>query len=410
MWRHEDVWRVLGGGIDFMTGDAARGRVGAVQARASRLGGMVRHVPGAAHPRQRAVGRAGGAVRRRHRRAGAAVRPARDLAGGRAAQGERDRADRRRDGPAADRGVRRGRLRRARRCSRSPAAPRCSRPRSRSSSSSALPNVMLTESIGSSETGFTGIGIVTEDDEATDGPRVTPGPQHDRRSTTTAGPRRAGVIGRLARGGHVPLGLLQGPGEDRGAVHRGGRRALRRCPATSPGWRRTARSPCSAAATPASTPAGEKVFPEEVEGALKSHPDVFDALVIGVPDERLGQRVAALVQPRAGSRARPRGAGSPRAPAGRRVQGAAHDLAGRADRPDAQRQARLRVGPPVRRGAPGRGRHEASADRCASCSASSIRSSASRPPSTWPPRSAGPAGWACWAACASTTPPSWTRR
>ncbi len=45
---------------------------------------------------------------------------------------------------------------------------------------------------------------------------------------------------------------------------------------------------------------GEKVYPEEVEGALKSHADVFDALVIGVPDERLGQRVAALVQPREG--------------------------------------------------------------------------------------------------------------
>jgi acyl-CoA synthetase (AMP-forming)/AMP-acid ligase II len=45
---------------------------------------------------------------------------------------------------------------------------------------------------------------------------------------------------------------------------------------------------------------GEKVFPEEVEGALKSHPDVFDALVIGVPDQLLGQRVAALVQPREG--------------------------------------------------------------------------------------------------------------
>jgi 3-oxocholest-4-en-26-oate---CoA ligase len=41
---------------------------------------------------------------------------------------------------------------------------------------------------------------------------------------------------------------------------------------------------------------GEKVYPEEVEGALKSHPDVFDALVLGVPDDRLGQRVAALVQ------------------------------------------------------------------------------------------------------------------
>jgi acyl-CoA synthetase (AMP-forming)/AMP-acid ligase II len=46
---------------------------------------------------------------------------------------------------------------------------------------------------------------------------------------------------------------------------------------------------------------GEKVFPEEVEGALKSHPDVFDALVIGVPDDTLGQRVAALVQLRPGA-------------------------------------------------------------------------------------------------------------
>ena len=50
---------------------------------------------------------------------------------------------------------------------------------------------------------------------------------------------------------------------------------------------------------------GEKVYPEEVEGALKSHPDVFDALVIGVPDDRLGQRVAALVQLRPGAVADP---------------------------------------------------------------------------------------------------------
>jgi acyl-CoA synthetase (AMP-forming)/AMP-acid ligase II len=46
---------------------------------------------------------------------------------------------------------------------------------------------------------------------------------------------------------------------------------------------------------------GEKVYPEEVEGALKSHPHVFDSLVIGVPDERLGQRVGALIEPRPGS-------------------------------------------------------------------------------------------------------------
>ena len=46
---------------------------------------------------------------------------------------------------------------------------------------------------------------------------------------------------------------------------------------------------------------GEKVYPEEVEGALKSHPDVFDSLVIGVPDDLLGQRVAVLVQLRPGA-------------------------------------------------------------------------------------------------------------
>jgi len=41
--------------------------------------------------------------------------------------------------------------------------------------------------------------------------------------------------------------------------------------------------------------AGEKVFPEEVEEVLKTHPAVEDALVFGVPDERFGERVAAVV-------------------------------------------------------------------------------------------------------------------
>ena len=45
---------------------------------------------------------------------------------------------------------------------------------------------------------------------------------------------------------------------------------------------------------------GEKIFPEEVEAALKAHPDVFDAVVVGVPDERFGERVAAVVNVRDG--------------------------------------------------------------------------------------------------------------
>ncbi len=45
---------------------------------------------------------------------------------------------------------------------------------------------------------------------------------------------------------------------------------------------------------------GEKVFPEEVEEALKAHDSVWDALVVGVPDERFGERVTAVVSPRPG--------------------------------------------------------------------------------------------------------------
>ncbi|NBR16361.1 MAG: long-chain fatty acid--CoA ligase [Gammaproteobacteria bacterium] len=45
---------------------------------------------------------------------------------------------------------------------------------------------------------------------------------------------------------------------------------------------------------------GEKVFPEEVEQALKAHPTVFDALVVGVPDPRWGERVVAVVSLRDG--------------------------------------------------------------------------------------------------------------
>jgi acyl-CoA synthetase (AMP-forming)/AMP-acid ligase II len=46
---------------------------------------------------------------------------------------------------------------------------------------------------------------------------------------------------------------------------------------------------------------GEKVYPEEVEEALKTHPTVADAAVVGIPDERFGEAICALVEPHAGS-------------------------------------------------------------------------------------------------------------
>src|SRR5262249_57565415 len=69
----------------------------------------------------------------------------------------------------------------------------------------ALPHVVITEAIGSSETGFTGLTFVTPGAEQRGGPTVTPGPDvivlDD--EGRPAGP---GQGGRLGRGGHVPLG------------------------------------------------------------------------------------------------------------------------------------------------------------------------------------------------------------
>jgi fatty-acyl-CoA synthase len=45
---------------------------------------------------------------------------------------------------------------------------------------------------------------------------------------------------------------------------------------------------------------GEKIYPEEVEETLKTHPAVEDVLVVGVPDEKWGQAVTGVVKLHAG--------------------------------------------------------------------------------------------------------------
>jgi acyl-CoA synthetase (AMP-forming)/AMP-acid ligase II len=45
---------------------------------------------------------------------------------------------------------------------------------------------------------------------------------------------------------------------------------------------------------------GEKVFPEEVEEVLKERDDIVDAAIVGLPDERWGEAVCALIEPRQG--------------------------------------------------------------------------------------------------------------
>jgi len=164
-----------------------------------------------------------------------------------------------------------------------------------------FPNSMITDAIGASETGFTGIGVVADvEGGAVEGPRVMPGP-----NTVVLGddgrPAPPGVVGRLAKGGHLPLGYFKDPEKTAKLLTEvdGVRYAL---PGDLARLEPDGTITLLGRGNTCVNSGGEKVFPEEVEGALKSHPDVFDALVIGLPDERLGQRVAALIQPREDSR------------------------------------------------------------------------------------------------------------
>ena len=162
----------------------------------------------------------------------------------------------------------------------------------------ALPNVVITDAIGSSETGFTGISFVSAGAKSSGGPRVTPGPSTIVIDDTgrRAGP---GEIGRIARGGHVPLGYYKDPVKTAAMfVDVDGERYV--VPGDFARVEADGSITLLGRGNVCVNTGGEKVFPEEVEGAIKEHPDVFDTLVIGIPDERLGQRVAAIVQPRDG--------------------------------------------------------------------------------------------------------------
>jgi len=163
----------------------------------------------------------------------------------------------------------------------------------------ALPNVVITEAIGSTETGFAGISFVSVGEPHRGGPTVMAGPDVIvlDEDGGVAGP---GQVGRLARGGHVPLGYYKDPARTAAmfAEVDGKRYAV---PGDMARVEDDGTVTLLGRGNTCVNTGGEKVFPEEVEGALKSHPDVFDALVIGVPDELLGQRVAALVQLRPGA-------------------------------------------------------------------------------------------------------------
>ncbi len=161
----------------------------------------------------------------------------------------------------------------------------------------AFPNAFVTEAVGSSEMGFVGFGFKGAGADS-DGPRVSPGP-HSIIIDEDGKKAAPGVAGRLGRGVHIPQGYYKDPVKTAALFQEvdGVRYAF------SGDWARYEEDGTIVLLGRGNTSintGGEKVYPEEVEGALKAHPGVFDAIVVGVPDERLGQKVAALIQQRDG--------------------------------------------------------------------------------------------------------------
>ncbi len=165
-----------------------------------------------------------------------------------------------------------------------------------------IPQVTLADSFSSSEALGLGVSMMNAASEiqtaqftfgadcavfAEDGRRVEPG---------------SGERGRVAVGGHIPLGYYKDEAKSAATfVEFEGRRW------SMPGdWAEVNEDGSLTLLGRGSqciNSGGEKIFPEEVEEVLKRHDAVRDAAVSGIPDDRFGERIAALVELHAGATA-----------------------------------------------------------------------------------------------------------
>jgi acyl-CoA synthetase (AMP-forming)/AMP-acid ligase II len=163
--------------------------------------------------------------------------------------------------------------------------------------------MVLTEAIGSSESPAQAISITRRGQGATqallfNADERTTVFDEDLRSVAAG----SGAVGRLATKGRVPVGYYRDPEKSASTfvTMDGVRWAL-------PGDMATIEADGTirllGRGTMCINTGGEKVYPEEVEAVLKAHPKIVDAVVVGVPDPRFGERVATVVQPTSGSTA-----------------------------------------------------------------------------------------------------------
>jgi acyl-CoA synthetase (AMP-forming)/AMP-acid ligase II len=165
-----------------------------------------------------------------------------------------------------------------------------------------FPNLILSEAIGASESGSNGYTLVQKGKTAMKGgPTVTPITDtvvlDEDLEIVEPG---SDVIGKVARRGNIPIEYYKDPtktAETFVTDKQGVRYAV---PGDFATMDADGTITLLGRGSVSINSGGEKIFPEEVEGAVKGHPDVYDCVVVGVKDDRWGQRVVAVVQPRDG--------------------------------------------------------------------------------------------------------------
>ncbi|RSS56026.1 acyl-CoA synthetase, partial [Streptomyces sp. WAC06614] len=160
------------------------------------------------------------------------------------------------------------------------------------------PNVLMLNNFGSSESGSN--GRATDDSGPEKGFRLMVNDRTQVIDPATHEPVAVGEPGRLAQRGHVPLGYYNDPVKTAETFFQRGdeRWVLLGDMATVD---EDGIVTVLGRGSQCINTGGEKVYPEEVELALKAHPDVYDVLVAGVPDATWGNHVAAVIQLRPGA-------------------------------------------------------------------------------------------------------------
>jgi fatty-acyl-CoA synthase len=160
-----------------------------------------------------------------------------------------------------------------------------------------LPNIVVLDRFGSSESGAHG-----SVEGGASGPRFVMGAEtsvldDDLRPLTPG----EGQIGRLAKTGRIPLGY-----------YRDEVKTAATFPVDADGVRWSVPGDLATVEADGTitvhgrgsasiNSGGEKIFPEEVEAAVKAHPDVYDAIVVGIADTRFGEQVAVVLRPKPGA-------------------------------------------------------------------------------------------------------------